>query len=97
MDQILRVSLRNLVKIVVKVKSLSGVEDRKTPFSLQMSYSITPASYKTSCPYQAAVVSAPIRNKSVIYICSWAAVGHLQYGLLENFRLSIIKGDWAPD
>lgn len=38
-DQIVRVGLRNPVKIVVKVKSLSGGEDRRTPSRYDLGYS----------------------------------------------------------
>ena len=37
-DQIIRVGLRNPVKIVVKVKSLSGGEDRRTPSRYDLRY-----------------------------------------------------------
>ena len=40
-DQIVRVGLRNPVKIVVKVKSLSGGEDRRTP-----------SRYDLGCPWE---------------------------------------------
>src|SRR5436305_2986976 len=41
-DQIIRVGLRNPVRIAVKVKGGNGAEDKRTPASLQMVYSITP-------------------------------------------------------
>jgi ATP-dependent RNA helicase DDX55/SPB4 len=43
--EIVRVGLRNPVKIAVKVKSASG-DDKRTPASLQMSYLLTPPSHK---------------------------------------------------
>lgn len=48
-DQIVRVGLRNPVKIVVKVKSLSGGEDRKTP-----------SRYDLRCPWEGYANNMPV-------------------------------------
>ncbi|TRX94583.1 hypothetical protein FHL15_004535 [Xylaria flabelliformis] len=47
-SEIIRVGLRNPVKISVRVKTKSGdvIEERKTPASLQMTYLITPSQKK---------------------------------------------------
>ncbi|KAJ5590738.1 hypothetical protein N7450_004710 [Penicillium hetheringtonii] len=47
-DQIVRVGLRNPVKVAVKVKGGSGIEDKRTPASLQMTYLTTPSAHKFS-------------------------------------------------
>jgi ATP-dependent RNA helicase DDX55/SPB4 len=44
-DQIVRLGLRNPVKIAVKVKG-AGVEEKRTPASLQMTYLTTPPLHK---------------------------------------------------
>src|SRR5271170_676186 len=45
-DQIIRVGLRNPVRIAVKVKGTNGAEDRRTPASLQMTYAVYPPAHK---------------------------------------------------
>lgn len=95
-DQIVRVGLRNPVKIAVKVKSLSGGDDKRTPsryawakadelkannISLQMSYLITPASHKI--PALGKILSSldHIPNRSIIYLSTCAAVDYFQHVL----------------
>ncbi|KIX03132.1 uncharacterized protein Z518_06682 [Rhinocladiella mackenziei CBS 650.93] len=77
-DQVIRVGLRNPVRITVKVKGANGVEDKRTPASLQMTYAVTPASHKF--PTLAALLhrldSLPLRT--IVYLSTCAAVDYFQ-------------------
>lgn len=82
--EIIRVGLRNPVKIEVKVKMKDGdgiVEDRKIPASLQMSYLVTPASQKLPALAQL-LERLPIRpQKSIVFLSTCAAVDYFQHTL----------------
>ncbi|KFA78934.1 hypothetical protein S40288_00634 [Stachybotrys chartarum IBT 40288] len=81
--EIIRVGLRNPVKIEVKVKMKGGgvLEDRKTPASLQMSYLVKPASQKL--PALAQLLSnLPITpQRSIVFLSTCAAVDYFQHVL----------------
>lgn len=79
--EIVRVGLRNPVKIAVKVKGIDGGQDRRTPSSLQMSYLITPASHKF--PAVSKILSAlePSPGKTIIFLSTCAAVDYFQHVL----------------
>lgn len=79
--EIVRVGLRNPVKIAVKVKGIDGGQDRRTPSSLQMSYLITPASHKF--PAVSKILSAlePSPSKTIIFLSTCAAVDYFQHVL----------------
>ncbi|PON29743.1 ATP-dependent rRNA helicase SPB4 [Trichoderma gamsii] len=97
--EIIRVGLRNPVKIEVKVKMKDGggiVEDRKIPASLQMSYLITPASQKLPSLAQL-LERLPIRPlKSIVFLSTCAAVDYFQHTLPqilpEGFSLVPLHG-----
>jgi ATP-dependent RNA helicase DDX55/SPB4 len=97
--EIIRVGLRNPVKIEVKVKMKDGggiVEDRKIPASLQMSYLITPASQKLPALAQL-LERLPIRPlKSIVFLSTCAAVDYFQHTLPqilpEGFSLVPLHG-----
>ncbi|KAI1629987.1 ATP-dependent rRNA helicase spb4 [Exophiala viscosa] len=77
-DQIIRVGLRNPVKIAVKVKGANGVEDKRTPASLRMTYAVTPASQRF--PALVALLGGldtlPLRT--IVYLSTCAAVDYFQ-------------------
>jgi ATP-dependent RNA helicase DDX55/SPB4 len=77
-DQIIRVGLRNPVRIAVKVRSANGVEDKRTPASLQMTYLITPASHKFPALAQLLRKVQPAPLKSIVYLSTCAAVDYIQ-------------------
>ncbi|CAF9923617.1 MAG: ATP-dependent rRNA helicase spb4 [Alectoria fallacina] len=79
--EIVRVGLRNPVKIAVKVKGIDGGQDRRTPSSLQMSYLVTPASHKF--PALTKILSAlePPPNKTIVFLSTCAAVDYFQHVL----------------
>lgn len=97
--EIIRVGLRNPVKIEVKVKMKDGggiVEDRKIPASLQMSYLVTPASQKLPALAQL-LERLPVRpQKSIVFLSTCAAVDYFQHTLPqilpEGFSLVPLHG-----
>lgn len=83
--EIIRVGLRNPVKIEVKVKMKDGavLEDRRTPASLQMSYLVKPASQKL--PALARLLEQlPLQpQRSIVFLSTCAAVDYFQHALPE--------------
>ncbi|KAL2431420.1 ATP-dependent rRNA helicase spb4 [Exophiala dermatitidis] len=77
-DQIIRVGLRNPVKIAVKVKGANGVQDKRTPASLKMTYLVTPASHKFPALVSLlkGLDSLPLRT--IVYLSTCAAVDYFQ-------------------
>ncbi|KOS21769.1 ATP-dependent rRNA helicase SPB4 [Escovopsis weberi] len=84
--EIIRVGLRNPVKIEVKVKMKSGggvVEDRKIPASLQMCYLVQPAAKKLPALAQL-LDRLPVRpHRSIVFLSTCAAVDYFQHVLPE--------------
>lgn len=76
--EIVRVGLRNPVKIAVKVKSASG-DDRRTPASLQMSYLLTPPTHKFPALLSLLKQLDPTPQKSIVYLSTCAAVDYFQH------------------
>ncbi|KIW66028.1 hypothetical protein PV04_08237 [Phialophora macrospora] len=77
-DQLIRVGLRNPVKIEVKVKGANGVQDKRTPASLQMSYAVTRASAKFSALALLLQRLDPIPLRTIVYLSTCAAVDYFQ-------------------
>lgn len=98
--EIIRVGLRNPVKIAVKVKSANG-EDKRTPASLQMTYLTTPASHKFPALLSLLDQLTPTPQKSIIYLSTCAAVDYFQtiLGALlpEKFSLIPLHGKHPPN
>ncbi|XMA17159.1 hypothetical protein WAI453_009950 [Rhynchosporium graminicola] len=98
--EIVRVGLRNPVKIAVKVKSASG-DDKRTPASLQMSYLLTPPSHKFPALLSLLSQLDPTPQKSIIYLSTCAAVDYFQHilnALLPNqFTLIPLHGKHPPN
>ncbi|KAH7143696.1 P-loop containing nucleoside triphosphate hydrolase protein [Dactylonectria macrodidyma] len=83
--EIIRVGLRNPVKIEVKVKMKDGgiLEDRKTPASLQMAYMVKPASQKIPALAQL-LERLPVRpQRAIVFLSTCAAVDYFQHILPE--------------
>lgn len=78
-DQIVRVGLRNPVKIVVKVKGLNNAEDQRTPASLSMKYITCPASHKLPTLSKILQSLDQTPNKTIIYLSTCAAVDYFQH------------------
>ncbi|KAL8894951.1 MAG: hypothetical protein Q9207_008356 [Kuettlingeria erythrocarpa] len=80
-DQIVRVGLRNPVKIAVKVKGAKNEEDRRTPSSLSMNYLICPASQKLPTLSKLLGNLDPTPTKTIVYLSTCAAVDYFQHVL----------------
>ncbi|KAI1965192.1 ATP-dependent rRNA helicase spb4 [Ophidiomyces ophidiicola] len=99
-DQIIRVGLRNPVKIAVKVKGASGTDEKRTPASLQMTYlSVSPAQ---KIPAVKEILSSiePTPQKTIIYFSTCAAVDYwsqiMPYILPETFDTIPLHGKHPP-
>lgn len=96
-DQLVRVGLRNPVRIAVKVKAraaLSGtageegkIEDKRTPASLQMSYLITPPTHKFPAIRQLLASIQPQPQKTILYLATCYSVDYFQ-----NILPDILQG-----
>ncbi|KAF2674643.1 ATP-dependent rRNA helicase SPB4 [Microthyrium microscopicum] len=84
-DQIIRVGLRNPVRISVKVKSITGAQDKRTPASLQMSYMVTKPTQKIPALKQLLAKLHPTPQKTIVYVSTCAAVDYFQHLLPEVF------------
>jgi ATP-dependent RNA helicase DDX55/SPB4 len=98
--EIVRVGLRNPVKISVKVKSVGG-DDKRTPASLQMSYLLTPPSHKFPVLLSLLSQLEPTPQKTIIYLSTCAAVDYFQHTLstlLPNqYSLVPLHGKHPPN
>jgi ATP-dependent RNA helicase DDX55/SPB4 len=98
--EIVRVGLRNPVKIVVKVKGVGG-DDKRTPASLQMSYLLTMPSHKFPALLSLISQLEPTPRKSIIYLSTYAAVDYFQHvlsAILPNqFSLVPLHGKHPPN
>ncbi|KAI1780290.1 ATP-dependent rRNA helicase spb4 [Hypoxylon cercidicola] len=99
--EIIRVGLRNPVKVAVKVKSLKTggiIEERRTPASLQMSYLTIPASHKLPSLTQLLEKLDPRPQKSIVFLSTCAAVDYfahiLPILLPEGFDLVPLHGKY---
>ncbi|OAA63081.1 DEAD-like helicase [Cordyceps fumosorosea ARSEF 2679] len=82
-SEIIRVGLRNPVKIEVKVKMKDGgvLEDRRTPASLQMTYMVQPASHKLPALAQLLRKLPITPQRSIVFLSTCAAVDYFQHTL----------------
>jgi ATP-dependent RNA helicase DDX55/SPB4 len=78
-DQIVRVGLRNPVRIAVKVKGANGAVDKRTPASLRMTYFITSPSQKWLALKNLLQRTTPSPLKVIVYLSTCAAVDYFQY------------------
>ena len=94
-DQLIRVGLRNPVRIAVKVKSASGAHDKRTPASLQMTYLVADPDLKF--PILSALLRSlqPTPSKSIVYMSTCAGVDYFQHllpSILPGFVLVPLHG-----
>jgi ATP-dependent RNA helicase DDX55/SPB4 len=87
-DQLVRVGLRNPVRIAVKVKTrVNGkvgeelTEDKKTPASLQMTYMLTPPSHKIPAIQKLLQTLQPQPQKTILYLATCFSVDYFQHVL----------------
>ncbi|KAJ5492892.1 ATP-dependent rRNA helicase spb4 [Penicillium diatomitis] len=76
-DQIVRVGLRNPVKVAVKVKGGAGGEDKRTPASLQMTYLTAPPAHKFSVLRQILSTVQPTPLKTIFFVSTCSSVDYL--------------------
>lgn len=94
-DQLIRVGLRNPVRIAVKVKTRGApgkegeegqIEDKRTPASLQMSYLVLPPSHKLPAIKTILASVEPKPLKTIFYLSTCYAVDYFQHVLPELFK-----------
>ncbi|KAB8349510.1 hypothetical protein FH972_023536 [Carpinus fangiana] len=78
-DQLVRVGLRNPVRIAVKVRRKTGEAEGKTPASLQMTYHTTSAEHKLPSLLKLIQNLRPTPTKSIAYLSTCAAVDYFQH------------------
>ncbi|KAJ0423699.1 P-loop containing nucleoside triphosphate hydrolase protein [Aspergillus carlsbadensis] len=76
-DQIVRVGLRNPVKVVVKVKGTTGAVDKRTPASLQMTYMTLPPTHKFPALKHILTSVEPTPLKSIFFVSTCSGVDYL--------------------
>ncbi|KAJ5625710.1 hypothetical protein N7510_002019 [Penicillium lagena] len=86
-DQIVRVGLRNPVKVAVKVKGTAGVVDKRTPASLQMTYLTTPPALKFAILKQILSSVQLTPQKTIFFVSTCSSVDYL------SIILPLIIGD----
>jgi ATP-dependent RNA helicase DDX55/SPB4 len=99
-DQLIRVGLRNPVRIAVKVKARATgvdgkVEDKRTPASLQMSYLVTPPSHKIPAMKKILSSLQPQPQKSILYLSTCYSVDYFQHVLpdvLQGYAIIPLHG-----
>ncbi|KAL2861122.1 ATP-dependent RNA helicase SPB4 [Aspergillus lucknowensis] len=95
-DQIVRVGLRNPVKVVVKVKGASGVDDKRTPASLQMTYLALPPTHKFPALKHILNSVEPTPLKSIFFVSTCSGVDYfsaiLPLILGDDFQLVPLHG-----
>ncbi|KAF2739661.1 ATP-dependent rRNA helicase-like protein spb4 [Polyplosphaeria fusca] len=98
-DQLVRVGLRNPVRIAVKVKARAAsngtgdggrIEDKRTPASLQMSYLVTPPANKIPAIKKLLEVLQPQPQKTIIYLATCYSVDYFQHVLPKILQGQII-------
>ncbi|KAL9072203.1 MAG: hypothetical protein Q9157_005186 [Trypethelium eluteriae] len=94
-DQLIRVGLRNPVRISVKVKSATGAHDKRTPASLQMSYLVVDPGVKLPAASSLLRSLQPTPLKSIVYMSTCAAVDYFQYllpSIMPGFAVVPLHG-----
>lgn len=82
-DQLVRLGLRNPVRIAVKVKARAGaegkIEDKRTPASLQMSYLTLSPTHKLPAIQKIFASLQPQPQKSILYLSTCYSVDYFQH------------------
>lgn len=77
-DQLIRVGLRNPVRIAVRVKGADGAQDRRTPASLRMTYALAKGSQKLPMLAKLLRELSPTPLRVIVYLSTCAAVDYFQ-------------------
>lgn len=104
-DQLIRVGLRNPVRIAVKVKARAAanaitgeegkIEDKRTPASLQMSYMVLPAHHKLPAVKKVLSSMQPQPIKTIFYLSTCYSVDYFQHvlpGVLNGYTVVPLHG-----
>lgn len=104
-DQLIRVGLRNPVRIAVRVKARARqagkageegkIEDKRTPASLQMSYLTMPPSHKLPAIKELLLSLQPQPQKVILYLATCYSVDYFQHVLpeiLEGYTVVPLHG-----
>lgn len=99
-DQLVRVGLRNPVRIAVKVKAKTAInsetgeggkiEDKRTPASLQMSYLVTSPTHKLPAIQKLLTSLQPQPQKTILYLATCYSVDYFQHVLPEVLNTTIV-------
>ena len=99
-DQLIRVGLRNPVRVTVKVKSTTGIPDKRTPASLDLTYTITPSAQKISALVKLLAELRPLPQKVIIFFATCASVDYFQHilpFLIETHQTVSLHGKHPPN
>ena len=99
-DQLVRVGLRNPVRVTVKVKSTTGIPDKRTPASLDLTYIITPSARKISTLVDLLARYRPLPQKVIIFFATCASVDYFQHilpSLIETHQTVSLHGKHPPN
>ena len=99
-DQLVRVGLRNPVRVTVKVKSTSGEADKRTPASLDLRYLITPSARKISILVSLLAKVLPLPGKVIVFFATCATVDYFQSilpSLIETHDVVSLHGKHPPN
>ena len=77
-DQLIRVGLRNPVRIAVRVKGSNGADDKRTPASLKMTYKVVKTSHKLPVLSSLLQKLEPTPLRTIVYLSTCAAVDYFQ-------------------
>ncbi|KAF2036771.1 ATP-dependent rRNA helicase SPB4 [Setomelanomma holmii] len=103
-DQLIRVGLRNPVRIAVKVKARAvnskvgedgKIEDKRTPASLQMSFLVTLPSHKLPAIKKTLSSLQPQPQKTILYLATCYSVDYFQHVLpdvLDGYTIVPLHG-----
>ncbi|KAK7518157.1 ATP-dependent rRNA helicase-like protein spb4 [Phyllosticta citriasiana] len=99
-SELVRVGLRNPVRIAVRVKSSSGALDKKTPAFLQMTYLLTPPSHKIPAIGKLLSGITPTPQRAIIFLSTCASVDYFQHvlpALLTTHTIVPLHGKHPPN
>lgn len=99
-DQLVRVGLRNPVRVTVKVKSTTGIPDKRTPASLDLTYTTTPSAHKISTLVNLLARYQPLPQKVIIFFATCASVDYFQHvlpSLIETHQTISLHGKHPPN
>ncbi|KAK7539462.1 ATP-dependent rRNA helicase-like protein spb4 [Phyllosticta citribraziliensis] len=99
-SELVRVGLRNPVRIAVRVKSASGALDKKTPASLQMTYLLAPPSHKIPSIAKLLSTVTPVPQRAIIFLSTCAGVDYFQHvlpALLTTHTIVPLHGKHPPN